>query len=103
MEAKKITNRVKRISTLLRLDEDYHKENAAEDLLELEADLVKLFAIPTVTEGILLAKTRKVSYREFEDLTALNEWIADGGVDVISIKYNYTDGKHCMYFWQSIN
>ncbi len=48
METKKITNRIKRIATLLRLDEDYSKKTAAADLNELEEDLVKLFAMPVV-------------------------------------------------------
>ena len=42
----------------------------------------------------------KVYYKEFEDLSDLNEWIrmAVNKEDVISI--SYVDGKHCLYFWE---
>ncbi len=44
-------------------------------------------------------KDMKIYYREFEDLTDLNEWVKEAVEKENVIIINYVGCKHCMYFW----
>jgi len=61
---KKIINRIKRISTLLRLDEDYSKESAAEDLHELENDLDNEVAKKVIADFINIVGKEAHFYKD---------------------------------------
>ena len=41
----------------------------------------------------------EVYYREFDDLSSLNEWILEAVEKENIISINYCENKHCIYFW----